>query len=157
MREVGQFSSCCSFTCRRFSSVHWATGSSLTTPFREGCTGANDKASPPGRHQEQAPKQRCTFSPTTFSSVQFIFARCRLSRAAHGARLCLSVRTQPLTATGAPSQTSAVPCHAMFSSVQFSCNLPAAPTPGGRTTTARHTETRTSENSRAHSHVRRVR
>ena len=25
----------------------------------------------PGRHQEQAPKQRCTFSPTTFSSVQF--------------------------------------------------------------------------------------
>ena len=30
----------------------------------------NDKASPPGRHQEQAPKQRCTFSPTTFSSVQ---------------------------------------------------------------------------------------
>ena len=30
----------------------------------------NNKASPPGRHQEQAPKQRCTFSPTTFSSVQ---------------------------------------------------------------------------------------
>ena len=29
------------------------------------------KASPPGRHQEQAPKQRCTFRPTTFSSVQF--------------------------------------------------------------------------------------
>ena len=24
-----------------------------------------------GRHQEQAPKQRCTFSPTAFSSVQF--------------------------------------------------------------------------------------
>ena len=33
--------------------------------------GVNNKASPPGRHQEQAPKQRCTFSPTTFSSVQF--------------------------------------------------------------------------------------
>ena len=33
--------------------------------------GVNDKASPPGRHQERAPKQRCTFSPTTFSSVQF--------------------------------------------------------------------------------------
>ena len=32
--------------------------------------GVNNKASPPGRHQEQAPKQRCTFSPTTFSSVQ---------------------------------------------------------------------------------------
>ena len=26
------------------------------------------KASPPGRHQEQAPKQRCTFSSTAFSS-----------------------------------------------------------------------------------------
>ena len=51
--------------------IHWATGSSLTTPFTEGCPGVNDKASPPGRHQEQAPKQRCTFSPTTFSSVQF--------------------------------------------------------------------------------------
>ena len=31
----------------------------------EGCAGANKKASPPGR------QQRCTFSPTTFSSVQF--------------------------------------------------------------------------------------
>ena len=39
-------------------------------PVHGGCAGANDKASPPGRHQEQAPKQRCTFSPTTFSSVQ---------------------------------------------------------------------------------------
>ena len=39
--------------------------------FTEGCPGANDKASPPGRHQEQAPKQRCTFRPTAFSSVQF--------------------------------------------------------------------------------------
>ena len=37
----------------------------------EGRLGVNDKASPPGRLQEQAPKQRCTFSPTTFSSVQF--------------------------------------------------------------------------------------
>ena len=51
--------------------IYWATGLSLTTPFTEGCPGANDKASPPGRHQEQAPKQRCTFSSTTFSSVQF--------------------------------------------------------------------------------------
>ena len=32
--------------------------------------------------------------------------------AAHGLRSCPSVRTQPLTATGAPSQTSAMPCHA---------------------------------------------
>ena len=51
--------------------IYWATGLSLTTPFTEGCPGVNNKASPPGRHQEQAPKQRCTFSPTTFSSVQF--------------------------------------------------------------------------------------
>ena len=39
-------------------------------------------------------------------------SRCRLL-AAHGLRSCLSVRTQPLTATGVPSQTSAMPCHAM--------------------------------------------
>ena len=50
--------------------IYWATGLSLTTPFTEGCPGVNNKASPPGRHQEQAPKQRCTFSSTTFSSVQ---------------------------------------------------------------------------------------
>ena len=30
----------------------------------------NKKASPPGRHQEQESKQRCTFRPTTFSSVR---------------------------------------------------------------------------------------
>ena len=52
--------------------IYWATGLSLTTPFTEGRLGVNDKASPPGRHQEQAPKQRCTFRPTTFSSVQFV-------------------------------------------------------------------------------------
>ena len=51
--------------------IYWATGLSLTTPFTEGRLAVNNKASPPGRHQEQAPKQRCTFSPTTFSSVQF--------------------------------------------------------------------------------------
>ena len=55
---------------RFIEEIYWATGLS-TTPFTEGCAGANTKASPPGRHQEQAPKQRCTFSPTTFSSVQF--------------------------------------------------------------------------------------
>ena len=32
---------------------------------------ANKKASPPGRHREQASEQRCTFGPTAFSSVQF--------------------------------------------------------------------------------------
>ena len=51
--------------------IYWATGLSRTTPFTEGRLGVNDEASPPGRHQEQAPKQRCTFRPTTFSSVQF--------------------------------------------------------------------------------------
>ena len=35
-------------------------------------------------------------------------ARCRLL-AENGSRSCLSVRTQPLTATGAPSQTSTIP------------------------------------------------
>ena len=50
--------------------IYWATGLSRTTPFTEGRLGVNNKASPPGRHREQAPKQRCTFRPTTFSSVQ---------------------------------------------------------------------------------------
>ena len=32
----------------------------------------------PGRHREQASEQRCTFGPTTFSSVQFSSVwRCR--------------------------------------------------------------------------------
>ena len=44
----------------QFSSVQ------TNAPFTEGCAGANKKASPPGRHQEQAPTQRCTFRPTTF-------------------------------------------------------------------------------------------
>ena len=56
---------------RFIKGTYWATGLFLTTPFTEGCAGANKKASPPGRHQEQASKQRCTFSLTTFSSVQF--------------------------------------------------------------------------------------
>ena len=62
------------------------TGSSLTTPFTEGCPGVNNKASPPGRHQEQAPKQRCTFSPTTFSSVQFSTRDCAFESATAGLR-----------------------------------------------------------------------
>ena len=55
----------------QFSSV--GDRSSLTTPSTEGCPGANNKVSPPGRHQEQAPKQRCTFRPTTFSSGQLAY------------------------------------------------------------------------------------
>ena len=54
-----------------------------TTPFTKGCPGANNKASPPGRHQEQAPKQRCTFRPNTFSSVQFSSGFARESWAVH--------------------------------------------------------------------------
>ena len=72
--------------------IYWATDLSLTTPFTEGCAGAlaNKKASPPGRRQEQAPKQHTIpyrvallaipyhTSSTTghyvqFSSVQFVF------------------------------------------------------------------------------------
>jgi hypothetical protein len=41
--------------------IYWATGLSLTTPFTEGRLGVNNKASPPGRHQEQAPKQALHF------------------------------------------------------------------------------------------------
>ena len=37
----------------------------------ERCAGANKSASPPGRQQEQASKQRCTFRRATFSSAQF--------------------------------------------------------------------------------------
>ena len=123
--------------------------------------GANNKASPPGRHREQVPRQRCTFSPAAFSSVHAmcypaaawsirlrayampsvpvppitlltdVVARSRLL-AAHGARSCLSVRipchAQPLTATGAPSQTCTMPCHAMprrTTSFRISHLLPA--------------------------------
>ena len=46
------------------------------------------------------------------TSLTDMVPRCRLL-AAHGARSCLSARTQPPTATGAPSQTSTMPCHTM--------------------------------------------
>ena len=57
---------------RFIKGIYWATGLFLRTPFTEGCAGANKKASPPGRQQEQASKQRCTFRPhyVQFSSVQ---------------------------------------------------------------------------------------
>ena len=45
------------------------------------------------------------------TSLTDMVARCRLL-AAHGAKSCPSVRTQPLTDTGAPSWTSTMPCHA---------------------------------------------
>ena len=46
--------------------------------------------------------------------IRNMVARCRLF-AAPGARSCLSVRTQPPTATGAPSQTSTIPHHTIYS------------------------------------------
>ena len=36
--------------------IYWEAGLFLRTPFTEGCAGANEKASPPGR------QQRCIFS-----------------------------------------------------------------------------------------------
>ena len=60
---------------RFIKGIYWATGLFLRTPFTEGCAGANKNASPPGRQQEQASKQRRTLSPTNiqFSSVQFSY------------------------------------------------------------------------------------
>ena len=54
------------------------------------------------------------FTCRRFSSVQFsshIQSSAHRLLAAHGARSCLSVRTQPPTATGAPSQTTSIPYH----------------------------------------------
>ena len=49
----------------------------LTPASRCWASGSKTKTSTtvsPGRHQEQASKQRCTFRPSTFSSVQFTSA-----------------------------------------------------------------------------------
>ena len=43
---------------RFIKGIYWATGLLLRTPFKERCAGANKKASSPGRHQDQASKQR---------------------------------------------------------------------------------------------------
>ena len=50
---------------RFIKGIYWATSLFLRSPFTEGCAGDNKTASPPDR------QKRCTFSPTTFSSVQF--------------------------------------------------------------------------------------
>ena len=76
--------------------IYWATGLSLTTPFTEGRPGVNDAASPPGHHQEQAPKQRCTFRPTTFSSVQMSVGAA-LSARARGSGAANNPTWQPFT------------------------------------------------------------
>ena len=77
--------------------------------------GVNNEASPPGRHQEQAPKQRCTFRPTTFSSVQFSTIPYGLNSVA----LLVPLRSVQFTATGAPSQTSTIPYHTNVPLVSF--------------------------------------
>ena len=52
----------------------------------------------------------CSRAPNYILLLTDMVTRCGLLTA-HGARSCLSVRTQPLTATGAPSQTSTIPYH----------------------------------------------
>ena len=91
--------------------IHWATGLSRTTPFTEGRLGVNDEASPPGRHQEQAPKQRCTFSSTTFSSVQCSWQQTGCVPARHGAGQCaLAVKSTTLRCQHQPSAMSLCSC-----------------------------------------------
>ena len=61
----------------------------------------------------------CAFTDLYHAIPYHMVARCRqltpwYGMVCHGmpcARSCLSVRTQPLTATGAPSQTSTIPYH----------------------------------------------
>ena len=53
--------------------IYWATGLSLTTPFTEVCPGANNKASPPDRHQEQRLNSVALLDP--LRSVQFSSVR----------------------------------------------------------------------------------
>ena len=52
-------------SCVIINTVVYLPCISAMSPFTEGCAGAYEKASPPGR------QQRCTFRPTTVSSVQF--------------------------------------------------------------------------------------
>ena len=56
--------------------------------------------------------------------------RCRLL-AAHGLTSCLSVRTQPLTATGAPSQTSTIPYHTILTETLVLALLTGTVQPAG--------------------------
>ena len=65
------------------------------------------------------PPLACTMSTTSHEKSG---RRLSAAHASRGAGSCLSVRTKPLTATGAPSQTSAMPCHT-------SCSLSLFPSP----------------------------
>ena len=80
--------------------ICWATGLSLATPFTEGCPGVNDKASPPGCHQEQAPEQRCTFRPTAFTLVN------------HAMPCQFSIRSWTRTLRRPGIRHRHLPCHA---------------------------------------------
>ena len=51
--------------------IYWEAGSFLRTPFTEGCDGVNYQTLPPGR------RICCTFSTTSFSSVQLSSANTR--------------------------------------------------------------------------------
>ena len=90
---------------RFIKGIYWATGLFLRTPFTEGCAGGNKKASPPGRYREQASKQRCTFRPTTFSSVQFSPYHTSLG-------IILFLRSL---------YSKSIPYHVVLLVVQFSC------------------------------------
>ena len=48
-------SPCLKRSPRFIKEIYWEAGSFLRTPFAEGCVGANEKVSPPGR------QQRCIF------------------------------------------------------------------------------------------------
>ena len=54
---------------RFIEGIYWATGLFLTTPFTEGCPGANNKASPPGRLRNRRLNSVALLDP--LRSVQF--------------------------------------------------------------------------------------
>ena len=111
------------------SLFHYSTqstwqNSALCLPFMEGCAGANNKASPPGRHQEQASKQRCIFRPTTFSSVQFSSKGARTcavdadtSSSVLSPRACQTKPNQAPTAINSPPTVSS--CQAFLTVLSF--------------------------------------
>ena len=111
--------------------------------MHQGCAGANDKASPPGRHQEHAPKQRCNFSPTTFSSVQFSSVLRLLNVVELKVQRCLGAYARcswvfAWTLLGIISFFRSVHSNVTQSSVQ--CNCTTTMTISG-TTTATNTRT----------------
>ena len=76
----------------------------------ESPTGAVPVAQDPIHRPAAATFTVATPAQFTLTLLTDMLTRCR-PLAAHGAWSYLSVRTQPLTATGAPSQTSTIPYH----------------------------------------------